>query len=313
MLGCYKGKFLRSQGGERVSSTNNKLTYRATTPVAKETLDNTIFDENNPDSLFNVIPDRIKPVLRRLGPRMARVLYSKEADLREYVQPDERDERVRLAFWDEYNHATQVGKKMSMAAILHGVMSWEAWVNVYEPNDKKMQWVFCAPVSYQVAMRNILQKGTDRLMEIMSLPIKDAKGNVDTKVVVNILKAFQLVDLRVKGAVAQKLHIQQQSVNLNHHVNSPGIHVETGKPLNPLSLSHLGLEELEALEKRIERARRDSKRLAASLSEEERLLALGGLDSETVAPNTKMRPLEFEEQERQLEKEITLEYKLGDE
>lgn len=282
--------------------------------VSEKSLDNTIFDESNPDSLFSLVPDRIKPVLQRLKPRMARVLYCTEIELKDYIKPDERDNRIRLAFWDEYNHATQVGKRMSLSGFLHGVMSWEVWVNVYEPSDKKMQWVFCAPVSYQVAMRNILHQGTERLMEIMSLPIKDPKtGAIDSKVIVNILKAFQLVDLRVKGAVAQKLHIQQQSVNLNHNVNSTQPHIEGGSALNPLQLNTLGLEDLQQLEKRIEKARRDSKRLTATLSSEEQKLIALEFDDKAISPNTHFRRLDGELEDEQFNKETALEFDLGEE
>lgn len=228
-------------------------------------LTGTMYDTDNPDSLINIIPSRVVPVLHRIRPKMPRVLYVTECELRDYVKPDERDERVRLGFWDEYNHSSAMQKKMSLTSFLHGIMSWETWVTVYEPNDKKMMWVFCPPVSYQVAMRNILHKGTERLMEIMSLPLRDDMGKVDSKVVVNILRAFQLVDMRVKGAVTQKLQIQQQSHNINQNINMNGPSIDSGTPIETLQL-----EELEKLERRIDKARRDSKRLVASLDDKDR-------------------------------------------
>ena len=227
-------------------------------------LTGTMYDTENPDSLISIVPSRVVPVLHRIRPKMPRVLFVTEGELRDYVKPDERDERIRLGFWDEYNHSTASKKKMSLSAFIHGIMSWETWVTVFEPNDKKMMWVFCPPVSYQVAMRNILHKGTERLMEIMSLPIMDSDGKPDSKVIVNILRAFQLVDIRVKGAVTQKLQIQQQTHNINQTINAPGVHM-SGMPVETLQL-----EELEKLERRIDRARRDSRRLVSSLDEADR-------------------------------------------
>jgi len=228
-------------------------------------LTGTMYDTENPDSLINVIPTRVIEVLHRIRPKMPRVLHCTEHELRDYIKPDERDERIRLGFWDEYNHSTSAGKKMSLSSFLHGIMSWETWVTVYEPSDKKMMWVFCPPVSYQVAMRNILHKGTERLMEIMSLPLRDDMGKVDSKVIVNILRAFQLVDVRVKGAVTQKLQIQQQSHNINQNINMEGSSLGSGVPIDTLQL-----EDLEKLERRFEKARRESKRLVASLDETDR-------------------------------------------
>ena len=233
-------------------------------------LDGTIFDLDNPEALISIVPTRLVPVLRRLGPKLHKVLTRTEGELRDHLQPDERDERVRLAFWDEYNHSTQCGKKMSIAAMLQGCMSWEAWVTVFEPSDKKMLWVLCPPISYQTAMRNILHVGTERLMEIMRLPIVDENGKADSKTIVNILKAFQLVDLRVKGAVMQKLQIQQQSLNVHATMNQEQVnmHMLPGGN-NQVPVDTLQLGDLEKLERRLDRARRDGRRLVNSMPEEE--------------------------------------------
>jgi hypothetical protein len=215
------------------------------------------------------VPTRLVPVLRRLEPKLHKVLTRTEGELRDHLQPDERDERVRLAFWDEYNHSTQCGKKMSLAAMLQGCMSWEAWVTVFEPSDKKMLWVLCPPISYQTAMRNILHVGTERLMEIMRLPIVDENGKADSKTIVNILKAFQLVDLRVKGAVMQKLQIQQQSLNVHATMNQDQVNMHMLPSSNNVPVDTLQLEDLEKLERRLDRARRDGRRLVKSMPEED--------------------------------------------
>lgn len=229
--------------------------------IPAESLDGTIYDDANPNALINLVPERLKPVLLRLRPKLPRVLAVTEGELRKTLQPDERDERIRLAFWDEYNHSTNINKTMSIAAMLHGIMSWEAWVTVYERSDRKMMWIFCPPSSYQASMRRILQLGTDRLLEIMQAPIYDAKGRLDNKAVLSILKCFQLVDLRVKGAITQKVQIQQQSLN---------VHASMSQDMPMDRVESLSLEDLEKLERRINRARTDGRRLMDSLPEEEK-------------------------------------------
>jgi hypothetical protein len=197
---------------------------------------------------------------------------------------------------------------MSLSAFLHGVMSWETWVTAYEPNDKRMMWVFCPPVSYQSAMRNILHKGTERLMEIMSLPIIDSDGKPDSKVIVNILRAFQLVDMRVKGAVTQKVQIQQQSMNIHATLGRDMPSIQSGQPVDTLQL-----EELEKLEKRIERARRDSRRLVASMSPDDQKKYLPELDNQRAVASSggsaysSIRRTEAED----LDRDITLEVEIG--
>lgn len=264
--------------------------------IPDDALAGTIYDADNPDSLINIIPDRMVPVLQRIRKKMARVLHCTEGELRKNIHPDERDERVRLAFWDEYNYATKVGKKMSVAAFLQGVMSWEAWITVYEPSDRKMMWVFCPPVSYQVSMRNILYLGQKRLEEIMKSKIHDEEGNLIIPAATLILKTFQLVDIRVKGAITQKLQIQQQSMNVNHNINQDSPHLISGQPIESLQL-----EDLEKLEKRIESARKHSKRIIGELPEAERKEYLKE-DMASVVNGDQSRPLEIED----LDADITL-------
>lgn len=220
-----------------------------------------VFDTSNPSSLINVVPERMIPILHRLKPRLATILYSTETDLKKYLRPDERDERVRLGFWDEYNVSTRMQKRMSMTGIYQGLISHDTWTGVYEQIDNKMLWVLSPPVSYSSAMRSILHKGTEQLYEIMCQPIKNPDGTLDHKAINAILKVFQLVDLRVKGGIAQKLDIRQQSLNLHQSINSP----DSNNLLNTRQLDTLQLEDLETLERRIEKARKDSRRLEVQL------------------------------------------------
>lgn len=237
-------------------------TYR----ITDEMLEGTVFDKTNPTSLINVVPTRVVPVLERMRHRLPRVMSTPECHLRLALKPDDRDDKIRLNFWDEYNISTNVGKRMSLFNIIRGVMSAETWNTVYEPSNRKMMWVLCQPTSYNVAMRNILQVATDRLLEIIKLPIYDDKGKPDTKVIVNILRAFQLVDMRVKGGVVQNLMIKQQSHHLHQSLNSDSHIPLAGVGQKPVSLDTLDIGELEKLERRISAARKDAKRLAETVN-----------------------------------------------
>lgn len=241
--------------------------------ITDEMLDKTVFDKTNKMSFVNVFPDRLEAVLHRLRPKLPKVLCMNEIDLRKQLKPDDRDEKLRLAFWDEYNLATSHGKKMSVNAICRGLMSWETWYTVYEPSDRKMMWILNQPVSYAAAMRNVLHKSTQRLMEIVSLPILDEKGRPDSKVIVNILRAFQLVDMRVKGGIAQKVMIKQQSHHLHQSMSADqAAFGASGMANRALDVGSLDLNELEMLEKRISRARKDAKKLASTIEGQAMLL-----------------------------------------
>lgn len=236
---------------------------------------NALYDPHNPNALINRIPDRLKPILERVKAKLPRTLMSSEKDVREYCKPDERDERVRLSFWDEYNAATAAGKQMSLQSIICGSCSWETWVTTYEPNNRKMLWVLTPPVSYAMAMRQILHRGTERLLEIMNLPITDKKGNIDPKVATLILKAWQLADLRIKGGIVQKMQVEQKSVNVNFN-SLEGSSADVRQ-----QVQNMQLEDLETLERRIENAKRDQYRYLKHLGPEQREAILAG-DRETI-------------------------------
>jgi hypothetical protein len=222
--------------------------------------ENDLYDETNPTSLINLLPTRLVPIFRRVRTKLPRMMYYSERELRMYLKPDERDDRLRLSFWDEYNASTASGKRMSMHTIMNGCCGWEVWVSVYEPNNHKMCWIFCPPASYANQMKVILQHGMDRLLEIMQLPLTNKDGSVNTKVATLVLKAWQLADMRVKGGIIQKMQVEQKTLQIN----------STMEEAKALSVSGMDIHELESLEKRIERAKRDQMRYLKELTPAQR-------------------------------------------
>lgn len=221
-----------------------------------------LYDNDNPDSLINKLPSRLVPIFERVRFKLPKTLLSDERTVRKYVTPDDRDDRVRLAFWDEYNASTAAGKRMSLQSIISGTCSWESWITAYEPHDKRMCWVFTPPTSYVSQMRHILHRGTERLLEIINLPMVDEAGKVDIKVANLVLRAWQLADMRVKGGVMQKVQIEQKSMNYNLNADAE-INALRGQ------VSAMSLEELESLESRIEKAKKDSYKYLKNCSREQ--------------------------------------------
>lgn len=236
--------------------------------VSEESLSH-LYDTNNPHALVNVIPERLVPILQRVKDKLPRMLLRTERELRTYCEPDERDDRVRLSFWDEYNAATAAGKRMSLQSIICGACSWEGWVTIYEPNPHKMMWIFTPPTSYVAAMRQILYRGTERLLEIMNMPMVDKDGKVDTKVATLVLRAWQLADMRVKGGIVQRMQVEQKNLNLNMNADQSAEHAR-------IQLQALQLEELEALERRIDKAKKDQGKYLKAITPEQRQLILSG-------------------------------------
>lgn len=245
--------------------------------VSEEAIES-LYDAGNPDALINKLPQRLVPIFHRVRDKLPRTLLADEPDVRRYCDPTERDERVRLSFWDEYNASTACGKRMSLQSIITGCCSWESWITAYEPHDKRMLWIFTPPASYVGMMRQILYKGTERLLEIMNLPMLTEDGKVDVKVANLVLRAWQLADMRVKGAVTQKVQIEQKSMNLNLNSN-------TDEAVNQMRsrMSEMSIDDLESLERRIEKAKRDgAKFLKGASADQMELILKAPLNGDTV-------------------------------
>lgn len=227
--------------------------------VIPDGVEKELYDENNPTSLINLLPNRIVPIFKRVRDKLPRMMYYNERELRNYLSPDERDDRLRLSFWDEYNASTAGGKKMSLQSIINGCCGWDVWVTVYEPNNHKMCWIFCPPTSYSHQMKVILQHGMDRLLEIMNLPLQNKDGSVNTRVATLVLKAWQLADMRVKGGIVQKMQVEQKTLQVNTTLDEA----------NAVRIQGMELQELESLERRIERAKRDQYKYLKALTPEQ--------------------------------------------
>ena len=188
---------------------------------AIEVVEASVLNPHQESSLLNVAPLKVVPLIMRVRESLPEIAVASEDWLRKYLKPDERDERLRLSFWDEYNIVTAgtYKRRMRIESILSGICNNNTWEKIYACNDKKLLWVLTPPKSYVQSMNYILHLGTERLSEIMSLPIKDGDGNVDHKAASLILKAFEMVDMRVKGGIIQKMQVEQK--NLNVHVSAP--------------------------------------------------------------------------------------------
>lgn len=202
--------------------------------------DFSLFDVTNPYSLINMVPTKLAPLLHQLKTKMPKMHNMTEAAIRKAAEVTDRDDRVRIAFWDEYDRATTTRQKMSLGRILTGNIPLETWMSVYERQPMKLLFIITPIKSYATAMKAILDRGVNRLQEIINLPFHDKDGKLDTRVISQVLKAIQLVDMRVKGAIIQKVQIQQQTMQMNANVSSE-------------ALKELSINDLERLSRQLDK------------------------------------------------------------
>lgn len=178
----------------------------------------TIFDRNDPGSIFNMVPEGLQQAMLTINPTWMRW---KESTLENKCDPQPRDYRIRVAFWNEYNYAKDMGKQVSLARVVNGNCSWDYWYNVVLKSPKKLAWILYPPGDYLIFMEEMLHLGLKRMREILKTPAitrKMGKNEIDHKLMDKQMKAFALIDNRVKGAIIQKMQIEQKAMHVHAKV-----------------------------------------------------------------------------------------------
>jgi hypothetical protein len=178
-----------------------------------------IFDQTIPRSLINIVPEELKLRMTQIAEKHAPWFLFEENKLKATTDPDSTTARLKLTFWDEYTRAQDRGCHMIIANVVRGVCSRDYFYRVVMMEDKALAWIITPPKDYMVIMRDLLEIGLDRMREIITLPIRNAKGDVDVRLVSEILKAVEKIELRVKGAIIQRHLVKQQSLHM--HANVP--------------------------------------------------------------------------------------------
>lgn len=203
-------------------------------------------DETNPGSLINIVPKIMVEPIKELAIRAPSYIGLGEKQLREKIEYTGVDDRLRLTFWDEFHNATMENRRMLSSRFINvHTCTIEVFVREYlRRPGAKLAFVITPPRKYTLAMRHLLEKGVERIEEIMNLPITKADGTPNTTMISQILKAFALIDLRVKGAIVQKMQIQQQNLNLNADVSASDTQMLQ-------NLASMSMEDLEKLERKV--------------------------------------------------------------
>lgn len=189
---------------------------------ADPTLDD-LLDKEDPRSLYNIVPHWMKVAMDACDPK---VLMLPEQRLREVSRADARLNRIRMAFWAEYEEAQSLVKNMDFYQITNRTGISGTYLKQYITQSQyTLAFVLNQPVEYSTFLEEALTSGLGRLREMLDMPFMDpSTGEPDHKMMELILKATAFIDLRVHGGITEK----RVSVNMNqnHHTHSiepPGV------------------------------------------------------------------------------------------
>lgn len=175
-----------------------------------------IYDMENPNSILQMVKHST-PLSRAVIKADQVLMLMDEGALRTKLAPSAIDNRLRLAFWMEVDKClnSQGGHRFSEQMVYAGIVTKDVWDKKYLTNAKKMAWILTPVGNYESSMMEALETGVSQLRKILSAPLFDDAGKLDTKAAKLVVDVFKILDDRVRGTVVQKHKIIHE-----HHGNA---------------------------------------------------------------------------------------------
>lgn len=220
-------------------------------PESDELVQDAHYDLKNPRSMVRLLPTFIVERVKYLP---SRFLEMTEAELQEACfeanRPSDDARLLRIAFWEEYDRCQRYEEKqIDVSRVTQGICSVSYFANRFVTDYRLLAWMLRPPALYLNQLKDIHELSLRQLLAVIQLPIeRDEKGKVDTKLIDLQQRIFQHVDMRIKGAIIQKIDQRNLSVNVDVDGNSP----EGKKILEQSRTQHLSMSEVESKIKALE-------------------------------------------------------------
>ena len=180
-----------------------------------------IFDKSNKRSVYNLVTDAMRDKIDRLEPADFNIT---ERRLRNKLKPDRRDLQLRISFWNEYYVAQDANRKMMMRRIIDGICGDDYFYNTFLFDKNRLIYLLMPISNYKKAMDEMFYSVTDKLREVIDLPIitegKEGEKVVDHRLINSFLKIHKRLEDRIMGSVVQNLKIDQTQKNLNLNLSA---------------------------------------------------------------------------------------------
>lgn len=179
-------------------------------------------DVTNQYSLINMLPETFK--MKDALIDCADILeessfYDLQKGVEETAKPNDRKliDSIRLSFWHEQSMAQAEGREISPSRVYSAFCGYHKFRKLIA-KPKIAAYIFTRPADDHVSLKRVLDKGYERLEEVLSLPLVKYNGNPDVALIKEVREIVKMVDNRLNGGVVQKIH--QTSLNVNHNNGS---------------------------------------------------------------------------------------------
>lgn len=174
-------------------------------------LDFDLFDRDAPRSMWNLIPESLQTHISKVP---LELLQLSEHELDKKLDPDAMTSRLRISFWLEYDRAQVTQSKMRISSVYSPVCSKQYWCTNILSSQERLAWILCPPGDYILAMREVLMQGTKVIRKIiMAKNVVDDDGNLNPKAAGVVLKAIELVHVKVHGTPVIRMESKNMNIN----------------------------------------------------------------------------------------------------
>lgn len=177
----------------------------------------TIVDDSNPQSLINLVHPSFRPKLLAIPEELLALSFE---EIKERLNPTVTHYRLRYAFWNEFECSLDQGRMMRMSRVYAGICGEKHFSEVLSKNQVFMAFLLNQPTDYITVVKESLQAGMENLRKIVSSNVHDEDGNLIPRAADVVIKGIALLDLRVKGAVIQRIDQRLVSLNVNKDIEA---------------------------------------------------------------------------------------------
>lgn len=171
-----------------------------------------LLDESDERSLVNIVPPKFREAIQNLANNFPEYLEETELDLQRIVKPTPLDDRLRVAFWHEYTAAQDLGRDIKLANVFSNYCSDFYFYSKFITRPEKVAWIICRPANYMQSLEASLNNGKNRLDELMRMELFHPNGMLKVEETKLFLKAYKMLDDRVKGSVIQRIEKKTQHI-----------------------------------------------------------------------------------------------------
>lgn len=217
------------------------------------------FNRMEPRAPINIVPPGMQRAMLEAFQANPELFAMDETGLYQELRTRGRqisptDNRLRLAFWLEYDRCHSESRPFQTGNVFGGVCTKQAFFANYLTVPDKVAWMLLPPVDYAVRIREAHSFGLDQMRAILAINA-EANGKVNVKLMELQAKIFHMLDQREKGGYTQRQEIKQLSITASASQVQEATMEKTMAALN---------ERLKALDKK----EREAQRLPAPMEKE---------------------------------------------